>query len=1093
MIEGLKSYPPGAAAWDFETYNSKDSDLAVEPWAEGTFPFMFSVSLIEKPEDYNMVFVFHELNQEQKDAIYEFLTTREVWAFNCKFEMAVIWKMLGKMVKLNDVQVLLKVEGGYVNNLSLKKASAKLLGAPEWAESTWETLNVLKEIVDRVNTWYIVKKKEHPIADLLVKGDMQSIAEYFANAPEDKLIKSDKEFYAKLLSVWEHLTPRRVLSALLRSNFDSKKIGLTYLDYDNTARYCAYDTYATAMCYHALWENCKDQYPIYIKQSWLACVMEAYGLTRDVDKEKQIETIYKEQMLDYMKKILLMPVFANAVEFERPVEIVSEKGRKKASTEKVKGLEIEDKIFIKNCNNYEELKDLYWNYNSPKGSAVTSFYEVLFTSEVVVSSLVAFHMYKFLIQIEGFTEEIDGEVVSIAKRMKHDTCSEILFLAKDFIETQLDISRKALSTFLNGFKFEPWSEFMTLAEDAGVTDLDTYEKLFQEYKKWATARYQYTQCLEETKNIMSELSGSLKAENIGVLFSALTTCADMNVDAPWDEMPWELQLVFGAKVLKKIDKSINNWVTGGSGSDRVRDCEEVLELTEVPARKKGKALKIFRTDFNECSASTKRWRSAVHTIPGGTEIGETFIPRSKESVQVHYDYCWHKDTKLRLLNGTVKTVEELHNEGITSSTYSYDPNKEVLTSGRIKEVRKVRQEEKLIELTLNNGYKLQLTPEHNLYLLGYKKTMARYLKIGDSIISLYDKEEHKDNHTVVNIREVDYNDWVYTIEIEEDHHNYFVLASDDGKEMILSSNSQNEVRVVAAVSRDKNLLDLFKNNPQADVHRLMASQVWGKDPKDVSDFERGASKSVTFGLLYGLSLESLAETHFQGNISQAKNTMDRFFESFPDIKSYIKNQHNHVHKHGYVKTFFGDKLYVDGYNKGSIERDAQNYPIQSTASCLAGYGIWNTYEKCVDGGVKAIPQCFTHDSANWDVKVADFLKFVDIVDKCAMEDIYKEFSIPLKIDFEMGMTQSFMIKMSNIKKNDNGIEFEFEGSDKYFEALLERLSQCYDVKHEIKKTKIKTKSWKDMFTTKSGKEKPYSLYINQPLKTFEGVMSIARK
>jgi len=1099
MAAALRAFPAGDCAFDYETWNSRDGELAKEPWDEDTHPFMFSVCSLDNPENTVKVFLADRVGPAEKAALDKFLSSRRVWSFNCKFEGGITSKMLGRFIFFDDIQCFYKIDGRFINGLSLKKGTSQLMNVPEWSEATWETYEALKEIVARLQGTWAKKRKTADLLAAFLDGDVRRAYRIIESRLDAKVVmsKKDAEFYDLLVRVKPYMTPRLVLDALVGSRFDPAKITLRNVTPEIVERYAAYDAYATACCYDKLHRDCEAQYEYYIKQSHLAMLMEAYGMTRDMKREAELEEHYKSQILSYMKKLLKIKQFSDMLKIDYAVkEINPATGRLKQMPYSKIGLDIEDDIKIDSAVDYTELKENYYNYAATHEDTVRLFYDALFSSEKAQSAIMAYHIKKTAVQVEGFTETVNGQEMHRARNMTYETDSAFVAEIIAHIENRQGEAKAALDAKTGNSRL---SYVKSNLDKLGLSEDDP---LLLEYKKWDKMLFSMQKTLEdayamkvapageatkkEDKNATTEdVRLSLRKENLEILYSALSECAGMQADVPWEEMEWEMQLVFCCKLLKKLDKALNSYIQGKVGRERVRRCSFGNNLLEVPIRTLSGQNHLFQTSFNDCSADTKRWRSPIHAIPRGCELSEMIVPRLMDSILVHYDYCWHKDTRIKLINGVTRTIEELYNQRPSATTHSYDPWSKLFCVGTIKEVRKVRIEPKLLELTLDTGFTLCLTPEHNLYKSGYVKTPASDLKVGDSLFSGYVASDAK----ITAIREIPYYDWVYTIEIVEQHHNYFVAASDDTSAVVLSSNSQSEVRVIAALAQEQELLKMFRDNPKADVHRLMASRVWNKKPEEVSGEERRASKGMVFGTLYGMSLESTAAGYFDSNITVARDVRDKFFATYPKILPWCEAQHKQIEKYKYVNTIFGDKIWIEAKSRGELHRRSQNYPVQSSSSSIAGYGIWNVWEHCRNEKIEAIPQCFIHDSSDWDVKLSHLIRFIKAVNKCAVDDLAKQFGIPMKIDFEIGVNLNFTMHVENPEFADGGVRFEFKCPEVFYRPLMERLSSAYAVEVEIAKEEEEIESWKSLFVTK----RPYSMYINRPIKLFSGAIALTRK
>ena len=160
--------------------------------------------------------------------------------------------------------------------------------------------------------------------------------------------------------------------------------------------------------------------------------------------------------------------------------------------------------------------------------------------------------------------------------------------------------------------------------------------------------------------------------------------------------------------------------------------------------------------------------------------------------------------------------------------------------------------------------------------------------------------------------------------------------------------SQFEVRVLAGMANESALLKAFEEG--ADIHKRVASIIWNKPEDEVSASERRYAKGCTFSILYGKGVEAFAEEFMGGDVVAARNFFSDFFSVFSGIDRFVKEQHSTVEKDGYVKTLFGDPLYIYKTHGNAHLRQAQNYPIQSTASSLAAIGIYNLYDNCKKKG-----------------------------------------------------------------------------------------------------------------------------------------------
>ncbi len=157
----------------------------------------------------------------------------------------------------------------------------------------------------------------------------------------------------------------------------------------------------------------------------------------------------------------------------------------------------------------------------------------------------------------------------------------------------------------------------------------------------------------------------------------------------------------------------------------------------------------------------------------------------------------------------------------------------------------------------------------------------------------------------------------------------------DGHQLVAADYSQIELRIMAHLSQDKGLLEAFAQGE--DIHRATAAEVFSVDLAEVSDDQRRSAKAINFGLIYGMSAFGLSR---QLDIERkvAQQYIDRYFERYPGVLTYMDNIRKQAHEDGYVETLFGRRLYLPEINarnkqmQQAAERTAINAPMQGTAA-----------------------------------------------------------------------------------------------------------------------------------------------------------------
>lgn len=224
-----------------------------------------------------------------------------------------------------------------------------------------------------------------------------------------------------------------------------------------------------------------------------------------------------------------------------------------------------------------------------------------------------------------------------------------------------------------------------------------------------------------------------------------------------------------------------------------------------------------------------------------------------------------------------------------------------------------------------------------------------------------------------------------------------------GYKIVSADYSQIELRIMAHLSRDKNLLDAFINDK--DIHRFTASEILGKAEQDVTSEERRRAKAVNFGLIYGMSAFGLSR---QINIprNEAKFYIDRYFERYPGVEKYMENTRQLASEKGYVETLSGRRLYLpkinssSGLEKRAAERAAINAPMQGTAADIIKSAMIavNDYIQTQENNIRMVMQ--VHDELVFEVKeehLATICKQIQTI----MENCY-QLDIPLKVDVGYG-------------------------------------------------------------------------------------------
>ncbi len=182
--------------------------------------------------------------------------------------------------------------------------------------------------------------------------------------------------------------------------------------------------------------------------------------------------------------------------------------------------------------------------------------------------------------------------------------------------------------------------------------------------------------------------------------------------------------------------------------------------------------------------------------------------------------------------------------------------------------------------------------------------------------------------------------------------------------------SQIELRVMAHLSGDENMIRVFREGK--DLHAATAANIYKKDIQEVTRDERSKSKRANFGIIYGITVFGLAE-RLDIERSEAKQLIDGFFDTFPQVHDYMEQAKAVARRQGYVTTLFGRRRYLPDINsanavvRGFAERNAINAPIQGTAADIIKVAMIRIFERFRKEGIRSKMMLQVHDELNFSV------------------------------------------------------------------------------------------------------------------------------
>ena len=228
-----------------------------------------------------------------------------------------------------------------------------------------------------------------------------------------------------------------------------------------------------------------------------------------------------------------------------------------------------------------------------------------------------------------------------------------------------------------------------------------------------------------------------------------------------------------------------------------------------------------------------------------------------------------------------------------------------------------------------------------------------------------------------------------------ENENYVMLSADY---------SQIELRVIAALSEDPNMISAFNKN--LDIHSSTAAKVFDVKLEDVTKEQRSNAKTVNFGIIYGVSAFGLSNQTSLTR-SESKLLIESYYDAYPKLKNYISSQINFARENGYVETILGRKRYLRDINsrnaivRGAAERNAVNAPVQGSAADIIKIAMIKIHEKFQESNFKSKMLVQVHDELVFEVHKKELEQVKKII-KIEMEQAYS-FSVPLKVDMDQGL------------------------------------------------------------------------------------------
>lgn len=241
------------------------------------------------------------------------------------------------------------------------------------------------------------------------------------------------------------------------------------------------------------------------------------------------------------------------------------------------------------------------------------------------------------------------------------------------------------------------------------------------------------------------------------------------------------------------------------------------------------------------------------------------------------------------------------------------------------------------------------------------------------------------------------------------------VRTDDGKEIrkcfipeegclfFSADYSQIELRIMAHLSEDKNMMEAFREGH--DIHRATAAKIWHVDIDKVTDAQRKKAKQANFGIIYGITTYGLAQRMDIPN-GEAKELIEGYFRTFPKVQAYMEHAKEVARAKGYAETLFHRRRYLADINsrnatvRGFAERNAINAPIQGTEADIIKVAMIRIWERFKKEGIRSKMILQVHDELNFSV----FPEEREQVERIVIEEMQNAYplNVPLIADAGWG-------------------------------------------------------------------------------------------
>ena len=277
-----------------------------------------------------------------------------------------------------------------------------------------------------------------------------------------------------------------------------------------------------------------------------------------------------------------------------------------------------------------------------------------------------------------------------------------------------------------------------------------------------------------------------------------------------------------------------------------------------------------------------------------------------------------------------------------------------------------------------------------------------------------------------------------------------------------------EVRTLAAISKDPNMIELFKEGK--DFHRRTASSIFRKPEDQITSAERRFSKAGTFSILYGSSVNSFANKYCAGDISYAEQIYEGFYRAYPKAKEWMDERHREVLAEHKVSLELSNRFIpipiAQNEGQGEINsalRRSVNYPIQGQSADVTGCVIFDLQKYIEENNMKSLVFMYVHDSIEVDVYPYEFFKFISYLKYLLNEAPQRRMGLISEADVALGKSLGDEIGLVELQVSD-----DFTSGTMVLEGYKDEIDETVENwKKAYKTVEVSEENYKNVFTSMS--------------------------